>query len=137
MEHARDYDYKLQVLKKSLQTFEDSLGINDADFSDIEQDTIKSGKVQKFEVCTELFWKTVKKFLKEIHGIEAVSPKMVMKQLYRTQYTDEATYELLLEMVNDRNRLSHIYNETTFNEIYGRMTTYLKLMTEVVDAIQH
>ena len=131
MEQTKGYEKKRISLEKVLNTFKKSMMIDDAIFNDIEQDTIKSGQIQKFEVCVELFWKTIKKFLHEIHGVEAVSPKMVMKQLYRTKYVNEKNYETLIEMVNDRNRLSHVYNEGQFNEIYCRLTEYLSLMKEI------
>jgi len=71
----------------------------------------------------------------EIHGVESVSPKMAMKQLYRIQYANEKNYETLIEMINDRNRLSHVYNEEQFNEIYSRITEYLKLMQVIVNEV--
>ena len=132
MEQAKDYEKKLTSLEKALDTFEKSMAIDDAGFGDIEQDTIKSGQVQKFEVCVELFWKMAKKFLHEIHGVEAISPKMVMKQLYRVKYTSERKYETLIEMINDRNRLSHVYSEEQFTEIYCRLPDYQRVMREIV-----
>jgi len=135
MEQTRQYQNKLSSLQKAVTTFEKSMMIDTASFSDIEQDTIKSGQIQKFEVSVELFWKTIKKFLYEIHGIEAVSPKMVIKQLYRTNYIDEKNYEGLIEMINDRNRMSHVYNEDQFAAIYCRLPEYLLLMKQTMDGI--
>jgi len=135
MEQTRKYENKLISLEKALNTFEKSMMIDKAPFSDIEQDTIKSGQAQKFEVSVELFWKTIKKFLYEMHGVEAVSPKMVIKQLYRTKYINEKNFESLIEMINDRNRMSHVYNENQFNAIYGRLTEYLQLMQQTMGGI--
>ena len=83
----------------------------------------------------QLFWKMMKKFLYEIHGVESVSPKMAMKQLYRIQYANEKNYETLIEMINDRNRLSHVYTEEQFIEIYSRIKEYLKLMRVIVNEV--
>ena len=135
MEQTRKYENKLISLRKTLNTFENSMMIDKAPFGSIEQDTIKSGQVQKFEVSVELFWKTIKKFLYEIHGVEAVSPKMVIKQLYRTKYINEKNYESLIEMINDRNRMSHVYNEDQFNAIYDRLQEYLQLMQKTMGTI--
>ena len=135
MEQTRKYENKLISLQKALNTFEKSMMIDKAPFSDIERDTIKSGQVQKFEVSVELFWKIIKKILYEIHGIEAVSPKMVIKQLYSTKYINEKDYENLIEMINDRNRMSHVYNEDQFNAIYGRLQEYLQLMQKTMGEI--
>ena len=135
MEQAKGYEKKLIQLKQALNTFEKSINIDISTFSDIEQDTIRSGQVQKFEVSVELFWKTGKKFLYEVHGVEAISPKMVIKEFFLTKYTNEKHFEALIEMINDRNRLSHVYNEEQFNEIYFRLTEYFVLMNGIVKKI--
>lgn len=135
MEQTKGYENKLSALLSAVMSFQQAMAIDLAGHGDIERDTIKSGQAQKFEVCVELFWKTVKKFLYEIHGIESVSPKMVMKQLYRSEYVNEDGYETLIEMVNDRNRLSHIYNDAQFNRIYGRLPAYLHLMNGIMTKI--
>ena len=135
MEHAGGYEKKLISLEQALDSFGKAMDIDASSLGDIEQDTIKSGQAQKFEVCVELFWKMMKKFLYEIHGLESVSPKMAMKQLYRIQHANEKDYETLIEMVNDRNRLSHVYKEEQFNEIYSRIKEYLKLMRMIVNQV--
>ena len=135
MEQTRAYENKVKTLKQTLGTFKQALGIKMAGAEATLEDTIKSGQAQKFEVCVELFWKTIKKFMYEIHGVEAVSPKMVMKGLFRLGYADEAQYEILLEMINDRNRLSHIYNATHFQAIHERLPEYHQLMSNVLKSI--
>ena len=135
MEQASHLEKRRYQLDRALEAFEKSMALDIASLGDVEQDTIKCGQVQKFEVCVELFWKTIKHFLYEIHGIESVSPKMTIKQFYRTQYHDERTYETLIEMINDRNRLSHTYNEEQFNEIHGRLPEYLALMVNVTNSV--
>lgn len=132
MEQTNGYEKKLSSLKLALESFKKALAIDVSKFGAIEADTIKSGQVQKFEICVELFWKTVKQYLYDIHGVESISPKIAIKQLYRTQYTDARDYEMLIEMVNDRNRLSHIYNEDQFKAIYSQLPEYLELMQEIV-----
>jgi len=136
MEQTKGYENKLNSLKQALSSFKQAIDIDTSILGEIEKDTIKSGQAQKFEVCVELFWKTIKKFLYEIHGIESVSPKIVMKQLYRSKYVDERSYERLVEMINDRNRLSHVYNEAQFNEIHRRLLEYQNMMSEIANGIQ-
>ncbi|MCW7752398.1 nucleotidyltransferase substrate binding protein [Desulfobotulus sp. H1] len=75
MESSGAYEQKLLKRKQTIDTFEKALAICLSPFSSIEQDTLTSGQIQKFEACTELFWKTAKKFLYDIHGLEALSPK--------------------------------------------------------------
>lgn len=128
MEQTSGYENKLKLLVKALDGFEKSMTLEKERFGEIEQDTIRSGQIQKFEVSVELYWKTIKKFLFEIHGIETVSPKTVIKQMYLTKYINEKVYESLIEMINDRNRLSHVYNEELFELIHAKLAEYLQLM---------
>ena len=60
MEHAGSYEKKLISLERALDSFERAMAIDASSLGDIEQDTIKSGQAQKFEVCVELFWKMKK-----------------------------------------------------------------------------
>ncbi|WP_052812782.1 HI0074 family nucleotidyltransferase substrate-binding subunit [Desulfonatronum thioautotrophicum] len=136
MEQADILELKLRSLDQALRGLEMALQIDDAEFLGIQLETIQCGKIQKFEVCVELFWKAMKKFLQGIHGIEAVSPKTVIKQLYQTRYIDEPSYERLVAMINDRNRLSHVYDEIGFQEIYQRLSTYLNEMLLVVRKVR-
>ena len=133
MESANGYEKKLDALEQALTSLKKSMAIDASRFGAIEADTIQSGQVQKFEICVELFWKTTKKYLYDIHGIEAISPKMAMKQLYQTQYVHAENYETLIEMVNDRNRLSHVYDEDQFKQIYCRLPEYMKLMDHIAE----
>lgn len=135
MEQTSGYENKLVRLKKALDGFEKSLALDKSSFNEIENDTIRSGQVQKFEVSVELFWKTFKQFLFEIHGVEAVSPKTVIKQMYLIKYVNEKEYESLMEMINDRNRMSHIYNEELFELIHSRLGRYLQLMRKALEEI--
>jgi len=133
MEQANGYEKKLNSLEQALESFRQAMAIDASRFSEIEFDTIQSGQVQKFEICVELFWKTTKKYLYDIHGVESMSPKMAMKQLYQTQYAEAQNYESLVEMVNDGNRVSHVYNESQFKEIYSRLPEYLNLMQKIAE----
>uniref|UniRef100_Q3AT09 Nucleotidyltransferase substrate binding protein, HI0074 n=1 Tax=Chlorobium chlorochromatii (strain CaD3) TaxID=340177 RepID=Q3AT09_CHLCH len=76
----------------------------------------KEGIIQRFEYTLELAWKTLKDKMEE-DGIilDKISPKMVLKEAYKAKYIDNI--ELWIEMVNDRNLLSHTYDFETFEEI--------------------
>jgi uncharacterized protein YutE (UPF0331/DUF86 family) len=76
-----------------------------------------------------------KKLISLEQALDSFGKAMAMKQLYRIQYVNEKNYETLIEIINDRNRLSHVYNEDQFNEIYSRITEYLKLMQMIVNEV--
>ncbi|WP_411726934.1 nucleotidyltransferase substrate binding protein [Methyloglobulus sp.] len=94
-------------------------------------DGILNGRAQKFEYATELCWKAIKVFLKEKEGLDEASPKKIIKAYYLGGYTTEDDYLLLLDAVEDRNRLSHIYDAETFNDILARLPGYAPLFERV------
>ena len=70
-------------------------------------------------------------FLNTVHGVDAVSPKSTIKEFYRVALVNEQEYELLNEMLDDRNRLSHIYNELFFEDIYLKLNDYYAVMKKI------
>jgi nucleotidyltransferase substrate binding protein (TIGR01987 family) len=94
-------------------------------------DGMQNGRAQKFEYTTELCWKAIKFFLKENEGVDEASPKKIIKAYYLGGYIAEDDYLLLLEAVEDRNRLSHIYDAETFNNILARLTGYAALFERI------
>ncbi|NOT13930.1 MAG: hypothetical protein HOP23_19290 [Methylococcaceae bacterium] len=94
-------------------------------------DGMQNGRAQKFEYTTELCWKAIKAFLKEQEGIDEASPKKIIKAHYLAGYSTEDDYLLLLDTIEDRNRLSHVYDAETFNSILVRLPGYAALFERV------
>lgn len=136
MERSRVFIERLSDFSKSLTSLAEALTLNLSKFNEIELDLVKNGQIQKLEYSIELCWKLIKTFLNEQHGIETVSPKSAIKEFFCVNLIDEEEYELLIQMIDDRNRLSHIYNELFFNEIYSRLVIYLDLMEKVMKKIK-
>jgi len=136
MERSKVFLERFSDFSKSLSSLAEALKLDLSKFNEVELDLVKNGQIQKFEYSIELCWKIIKTFLSEQHGIEAVSPKSAIKEFFGVNLLDEEEYELLIQMIDDRNRLSHIYNELFFNEIYSRLINYHSLMEKVIKRIQ-
>jgi nucleotidyltransferase substrate binding protein (TIGR01987 family) len=98
-------------------------------------DGIKNGVAQKFEYTFELCWKCIKDFLKKQEGIDEAAPKKIIKAFYLSGYAIEDDYLTLLKAVDDRNLLSHIYNEAVFSEILTRIPEYARLIGRVIPVL--
>jgi nucleotidyltransferase substrate binding protein (TIGR01987 family) len=123
---------KAKQYEDAVSNFEESLSIDCKNFSSKIVDTIKSGRVQKFELCTELLWKTLKVYLWEVNGIDSKSPKSTIKDFYNLGFLSAEEYEKVMQMIDDRNNLSHIYNNDQFEEIYNRVILTLPLFKKVI-----
>jgi nucleotidyltransferase substrate binding protein (TIGR01987 family) len=77
--------------------------------------------LQRFEFTFELCWKALRINLSESLGIEVSSPKGTLKEAFRhglIRDTEEKSSEQMLE---DRNRSSHVYDEQEAVEIFNRV----------------
>ena len=136
MEQSSKFGYKLDSYEKALKGFGVSLEIDTTGFSEAIADTIKNGRIQKFEYCTELTWKIIKNFLYYYHNIDAKSPPESIKEFFLIVVVDEGSYELLINMLDDRNKLSHIYKEGFFEEIHNKLKNYFEVMNIVLKILK-
>ena len=129
-------DIKIKIFQEATETF---AYLAQLDLAELKQklgderlvDGIQNGRAQKFEYTTELCWKAIKFFLKEKEGVDEASPKKIIKAYYLGGYAPEDDYLLLLEAMEDRNRLSHIYDAETFNNILARLPGYAALFERI------
>lgn len=99
-------------------------------------DAVENGIAQKFEYTVELCWKTIKEALREQEGVEAASPKKAIKSWYLAGRLSEDDYLALMEAIDDRSRLSHVYDEATFHIILSRLPRYVEAMMRVLADLQ-
>jgi nucleotidyltransferase substrate binding protein (TIGR01987 family) len=100
-------------------------------------DGLKNGVAQKFEYTFELCWKCIKDFLKLQEGIDEATPKKIVKAFYLSGYVVEDDYLALLQAIDDRNRLSHVYDEAAFAEILTRISQHASLIGRVVAVLEN
>jgi nucleotidyltransferase substrate binding protein (TIGR01987 family) len=92
-----------------------------------------SGIVKDFELLYDLSWKTLKKVL-ESAGHAPGTAREVYQVAYQTGFIgDESGW---LEMIDDRNRTVHTYNEEFARELAGRIRDrYVPLFRELGDKL--
>ena len=98
-------------------------------------DALENGKAQKFEYTLELCWKVIKEALQEQEGIVEASPKKIIKAWYLAGRLVEDDYLALLAAIDDRNKLSHIYDAQEFQRIIARLPDYAQLMDRVLNSL--
>jgi nucleotidyltransferase substrate binding protein (TIGR01987 family) len=95
----------------------------------------REGVIQRFEFALELAWKTLKDKM-EFDGIliDKISPKMVLKDAYRAKYIDDI--ELWIQMINDRNLLSHNYDYEKMEKIIPAIQSkYAPIMIDLFNSL--
>lgn len=135
MELEQKFDIELSNLTKAVDTYglALNLSVENNKYSEVELDLIKNGKIQKFEYCTELAWKVCKIFLELQTAEIQISPKLVYKNLFLNKYIIEELYTKLFNTLEDRNKLSHVYKEEMYNEIYIHLPSHLEAFKNLIN----
>lgn len=123
-------------LSIAILSFEKSLEIDLKKFSEFEGDIIKNGQIQKFEYTIELLWKTLKKFFEVKREKIFLYPKDVIKACFAEELIDENNYLILIDAIESRNLLSHVYKIEMFDLIYPQLNLYAKAIRYTVTAIE-
>lgn len=89
------------------------------DYSKNPLDSVRDGTIQRFEFCTELAWKTMREYLLDQGYTEINSPKAVIKQAFAFGMIQDQ--QAWVDLLNDRNLTSHVYDEATAKAIFERI----------------
>ncbi len=101
------------------------------ELSEIEKD----GFIQRFEFCFEILWKCGKDYLLSVHGLEAASPKKVIRLLREVGLFSDAEAEKALLMADDRNMTVHTYDGDFANALVKRIYDYEILLRKWYEAM--
>ena len=123
-------------LGKAISALNTSLEINLQLYDSNVIDTLKNGQIQKFEYNMELLWKTLKAYFLEGRGITMLYPKEIIKQFFQEELITEEVYILLIDALNSRNLLSHVYNEEIYKEIEPKLKDYARAIETAYTAIK-
>ena len=133
-------ELKLKEFKNTVDGFSYLVGVDLKGLENILDkrliDGIENGIIQKFEYSIELCWKLIKKFLQQEDGIDAKTPKQSVKEFYLAGYIGEDHYLKLIDMIDDRNSMSHIYDEDEFRRITEKFPGYVKVFEKIVQSIE-
>jgi len=112
------------ALKKFTKVVDNEKLYKDGGFGDIYLDLI----VKRFEFTYEMAWKALKRYL-DFLGIEAKNPRSVFKEAYAQQIINNQ--EVWLDMIEQRNLTSHIYDEFEISEILYKKDDFKNAFTNL------
>ena len=90
----------------------------------------RDGLIQRFEFAFEIMWKCGKDYLLDREGLEAASPKKVIRLLREVGLFSDEEAEQALQMADDRNLTAHTYDEKMAVDLAKRIVEHEKLLSE-------
>ena len=120
---------RLQQAKQALTAFQESLGLP---YNTIAQEAA----IKRCEFTYEGTWKTTRQFLSSQEGIQASSPKKVMRNSLQAGLLNADETAQMLQLIDDRNLTVHLYNETFAKKLYEKLPLYAKAMENLLQRIE-
>jgi nucleotidyltransferase substrate binding protein (TIGR01987 family) len=124
-----------ETIQESLESLGNALARFGAALEHPDPDEIvMDGTIQRFEFSFELFWKTLPRFLQK-EGVDTASPRSTLRHAYRRGLLDRE--RLWLDMLEDRNRSSHIYDAEMARAIYAKLPAYYVELRGRLEELKH
>jgi len=131
----------LSSLKKSIAALEQSLSVTEysKDFHSLslaQQETLQSGVIQNFEICYELSWKFIKRWLEVNEGQEIVDG-VTRRELYRIAFENRLieNVEEWMNFHSTRNITSHSYDAEVANNAYETAVRFLAFAQKLLERL--
>jgi nucleotidyltransferase substrate binding protein (TIGR01987 family) len=119
---------RLDIAQRALATLDELSGL-------ASDKVLRDASIQRFEYSFEAAWKAAQAVLLERYGVQANSPKPVIRACFENGLLTEAETRSALAMVDHRNLTAHTYNETLADEIFAALPGYRVLMHAWLDAL--
>lgn len=121
-----------ELLKPKIDQFEAASQSLQELFNETKSLIVRDATIQRFEYTVEAFWKMLKVYLLEVEGIDAASPKSVMREARNAKLFSDRDVALALQMIDDRNISTHLYNEDMAEQVYQNVAQYFDFMQQVL-----
>ena len=111
---------KKERIKEVYEDFKNALGrLREALEEDLSKGSIVvDGTIKRFEFTFELAWKLAQLIL-EYNNVQTRGPRLVIKEAFKLGLIKKG--ENWIDMLEDRNKTSHIYDEKQALKIYKKI----------------
>lgn len=140
-------EQKIVTIRQALETLKDGLAI----FSEYKQEALnnptkrskqnflmaRDSVIQRFEYCTDLFWKVLKSYMEDIQKITLTeySPKGMIRTAVSARIITEQEGKQCMDMITNRNQTSYIYHQELAEKIASKVPEFYQLIKNVIDRI--
>ena len=128
----KNFKRKLLSFNKALQSLKEIYSVY---LKKPDQKVSQMALIKSFELAFELSWKTLQSFFKSQGYMEVNSPKGIIKEAFNKEIIQDG--QLWIDMLDARNRLSHIYDENMFKEIIKKISKdYLREIEKLYQKLE-
>ena len=137
----KNIKYKISQVEKMLATLERGIALYDKKLSIYKHDdeevlSQRDSVIKRLEYSVDSFWKLIKLHLETVQGIPleatGTGPKPIARTAALHHVISEQESLQLIDMIEERNKTSHMYKEEIADEVAKHAPQALALMKSVV-----
>lgn len=100
---------------------------------------LRDSMIKRFSYSTDLFLKALKVYLEEVELIDLfmVSQHTLIRDSVKAKVLSEQEGKMCVEMVNNRNKTSHIYHQEIAQVIASNIPQFYRLMEDIVARLEN
>ena len=122
-------ELKREIVIKTITVLRRSL---EQPYSEFVQDSV----IVRFGFCFEAFWKYLKEYVQVVYGKASTTPKASFRNSLTAEIINEDECQLFLQMTDDRNLITHTYEELIATELFKKIPEFAEAMEKVVDRLK-
>lgn len=100
-----------------------------------EREAYLASIIKHFELLYEMLWKFLKAYLMEEYGIETIGSKSIFRACYATGLIDQKMLDQLLEVVEIRNKMAHVYDEAAALATSKTIIAHYEAMRTLIESL--
>lgn len=127
---------RISLAQKSVHQLHEILKIIERGTYDEISEILRDSAIQRFEFSMDTFYNSLQSYLQEVEKIEITemkSPRAVFRCATQANLFTKEDLAICIQMVEDRNRTSHTYNEDTAEDIFQRIPLYHATLQQILD----
>jgi nucleotidyltransferase substrate binding protein (TIGR01987 family) len=131
-------DTKLLSLQQAHLALQKSLILFEYEKNNDLYETFRDSAIKRFELCYDLFWKTVRLYLVETYQIDISTvnnPRSVFKIALQEKILSETQFSACIDMIEERNRSTHTYDKLLAGDVVEHIPRYEILFAEILQQI--
>lgn len=132
-----DYEKLEKSFYRLKEQYENFLNLDNQNLSEINKEAIKESVLQRFEICYDSLWKSLKKHLQE-KGVltdQITSPKQIFRKAHEAGLVDQEDLNNFFDYINLRIGTSHDYSLLKAKEALEKMGDFIQDVSHIYNQL--
>lgn len=123
----------MMLIEAQLKQFSQAVGRLEEALQDRGTMKDRDSAILRFIITFDTAWKSLKSHLEDKTKIRCASPKMCIREAYNVGIIEFENQ--WIDIIDDRNDITHLYLEEVAEELYEKLPKYLKLFQDLLQQL--